>query len=39
MAERPEMFASSVIMMAIPETVIILGFVIAVMIMLVLPGA
>jgi F0F1-type ATP synthase membrane subunit c/vacuolar-type H+-ATPase subunit K len=33
------MFASSVIMMAIPETVIILGFVIAVMIMLVLPGA
>lgn len=39
MAERPEMFASSVIMMAIPETVIILGFVVAVMIMLVLPGA
>lgn len=39
MSERPDMFATSVIMMAIPETVIILGFVIAVMIMLVLPGA
>lgn len=39
MSERPELFASSVILMAIPETVVILGFVVAVMIMLVLPGS
>jgi F0F1-type ATP synthase membrane subunit c/vacuolar-type H+-ATPase subunit K len=38
MSERPEMFASAVILMAIPETVVILGFVVAVMIMLILPG-
>jgi V/A-type H+-transporting ATPase subunit K len=37
-SERPESFASSLILMAIPETVVILGFVVAVMIMLVLPG-
>ncbi len=38
MSERPEMFTSAVILMAIPETVVILGFVVAVMIMLILPG-
>jgi V/A-type H+-transporting ATPase subunit K len=31
MAERPELLGNSIIMIAIPETVVILGFVIAIM--------
>lgn len=31
MAERPELLGSAIIMIAIPETVVILGFVIAIM--------
>lgn len=37
-AERPEAFTPAVILMAIPETVVILGFVVSVMIILVLRG-
>lgn len=37
-AERPESFTPAVILMAIPETVVILGFVVSVMIILVLRG-
>jgi V/A-type H+-transporting ATPase subunit K len=36
MAERPELLGSSVILMAIPETAVILGFVVATMILLLL---
>ena len=37
-AEKPELLGSMIVLLAIPETLIILGFAVAAMIMLVLPG-
>ncbi len=37
-AEKPELLGSRIVLLAIPETLIILGFAVAAMIMLVLPG-
>ncbi|MFQ6058306.1 MAG: ATPase [Anaerolineae bacterium] len=38
-AERPEVTGSIIVLLALPETMIILGFAIAALIILVLPGA
>ena len=39
LAEKPELSATAILMLAIPETMVILGFVVAIMIMLRPAGA
>lgn len=38
-AERPELTGIAIILVAIPETMVILGFAVAAIIMFILPGA
>lgn len=38
MAEKPELLGSVIILVAIPETMVVLGFAVAAMIVFILPG-
>jgi V/A-type H+/Na+-transporting ATPase subunit K len=39
MAEKPELAGRAILLVAIPETLVILGFAVAAMVILLLPGA
>jgi V/A-type H+-transporting ATPase subunit K len=39
LAEKPELSGTAIILLAIPETMVILGFIVAVLIILRIPGA
>jgi V/A-type H+-transporting ATPase subunit K len=39
MAEKPELAGRAILLVAIPETLVILGFAVAAMLILLLPGA
>jgi V/A-type H+-transporting ATPase subunit K len=39
LAEKPELSGTAIILLAIPETMVILGFIVAVLLILRIPGA